>query len=156
MDPSHQLFAHLQFQFHILRSVQDSRFTLPRPESPFIRNQRTMEGTTNQPKPTHPETAPAVKHNKKRKTPSVTKPSLSEYDPQADSPAKHVKPTPSATSMNNPTQLTNKKQGAIATTSEPENKRIDQEKNNDDWEDDEWWSTNIHDIIAACTPHDTN
>ncbi|MFS7995095.1 hypothetical protein Hanom_Chr12g01114011 [Helianthus anomalus] len=62
----------------------------------------------------------------------------------------------SATSMNNLTQQTNKNQGAIATTSEPKNKRIDQEKNNDDWEDDEWWSTNIHDIIAACTPHDTN
>ncbi|MFS8024207.1 hypothetical protein Hanom_Chr16g01460531 [Helianthus anomalus] len=39
MEPSHQLSAHLQFQFHILRSVQDSRFTLRRPESPFIRYQ---------------------------------------------------------------------------------------------------------------------
>ncbi|MFS7929726.1 hypothetical protein Hanom_Chr04g00335901 [Helianthus anomalus] len=57
--------------------------------------------------------------------------------------------------MNNPTKQTNKNQGSIATTSEPENKRVDQEKNGDDWEDDEWWSTNIHEIIDACNPRNT-
>ncbi|XP_022027366.1 uncharacterized protein LOC110928654 [Helianthus annuus] len=155
MEPSHQLSAHSRFQFHILRSVQDSRFTLRRPESPFIRNPRTMEGTSNQPQATHPETAPAVKHNNKRKTPSVTKPSPRESDPQADSPTKHVKTTPSATSMNHTTNQPNTNQDAIATASEAENKRVDQEKKIDDWEDDEWWSTNIQEIIDACTPPNT-
>ncbi|MFS7964925.1 putative F-box associated interaction domain-containing protein [Helianthus anomalus] len=120
-------------------------------------NPRTMEGTSNQPQAIHPETAPAVKHNNKRKTPSVTKPSPRESDPQADSPTKHVKTTPagtpkhiqllqincvyivsiifinkqnhiSATSMNHTTNKPNTNQDAIATASEAENKRVDQEK----------------------------
>ncbi|KAJ0857056.1 hypothetical protein HanRHA438_Chr13g0585631 [Helianthus annuus] len=101
------------------------------------------------------ETAPAVKHNNKRKTPSVTKPSPRESDPQADSQTKHVKTTPSATSMNHTTNQPNTNQDAIATASEAENKRVDQEKKIDDWEDDEWWSTNIQEIIDACTPPNT-
>ncbi|XP_035837466.1 uncharacterized protein LOC110902586 [Helianthus annuus] len=166
-----------------VRSTPPSRFTPRRAKAPFIRslkatrgtnnvhasesqpkksepvplarNPRTMEGTSNQPQATHPETAPAVKHNNKRKTPSVTKPSPRESDPQADSQTKHVKTTPSATSMNHTTNQPNTNQDAIATASEAENKRVDQEKKIDDWEDDEWWSTNIQEIIDACTPPNT-